>query len=452
MVSIIVRVSGMPTLSRPIRATTPVLLSAVVLTACTNADTGTDTDTGATESSAASPASSSTHDHGDDHDHGAGEQAQLTEVASIVPRVVLAHDGGITVIDSETGETVSETDLDGFLRLNNSGDGRHVMVTAGDRFLAFDAAVQSRAHGDHAHNYAGDPSLTDIAYDEPEAGHVVVNEGLTALFSDGDGTARIVPTDQVAAGYRPAEGVVVDSGAPHHGVAVPFADGSVLITVGDEDNRQRIEYRDAEGKVQAHTDDCPGIHGEAMAAEGAVVFGCQNGPVVFDGTDFRKVDPGTEYQRSGNLAGHADSPIILGDHKVDEDAELERPTEIALIDTRNATMRTVDLGSSYWFRSLGRGPAGEAVVLTYDGHLKVIDPESGEIIRAIPAIAAWEEKDEWQEPGPVLRVVGDHAYVTDAENNELVVVDLTSGEEAARHELPITPVEMAVADGKPAAH
>ncbi|WIM72799.1 hypothetical protein QP028_02800 [Corynebacterium suedekumii] len=238
----------MPTLSRPIRAITPVLLSAVVLTACTNADTGTDTDTGATESSAASPASSSTHDHGDDHDHGAGEQAQLTEVASIVPRVVLAHDGGITVIDSETGETVSETDLDGFLRLNNSGDGRHVMVTAGDRFLAFDAAVQSRAHGDHAHNYAGDPSLTDIAYDEPEAGHVVVNEGLTALFSDGDGTARIVPTDQVAAGYRPAEGVVVDSGAPHHGVAVPFADGSVLITVGDEDNRQRIEYRDAEGR------------------------------------------------------------------------------------------------------------------------------------------------------------------------------------------------------------
>lgn len=436
----------MLTLSRPIRAITPVLLSALVLAACNDADT----DTGAAETPAAAPATSSAHDHG--HDHEAEEQTQLTEVATIVPRVVLAHDGGITVIDSETGETVSETDLDGFLRLNNSGDGRHVMVTAGDRFLAFDAAVQSRAHGDHAHNYASDPSLTDIAYDEPEAGHVVVNQGLTALFSDGDGTARIVPTDQVAAGYRPAEGVVVDSGAPHHGVAVPFEDGSVLITVGDEDNRQRIEYRDAEGEVLAHTDDCPGIHGEAMAAEGAVVFGCQNGPVVFDGEDFRKVDPGTEYQRSGNLAGHADSPIILGDHKVDQEAELERPTEIALIDTRDASLHTVDLGSSYWFRSLGRGPAGEAVVLTYDGYLKVIDPETGEITRDIPAIAAWEEKDEWQEPGPVLRIAGDHAYVTDAENNELVVIDLTSGEEVARHELPVTPVEMAVADGKPAAH
>ena len=95
---------------------------------------------------------------------------------------------------------------------------------------------------------------------------------------------------------------------------------------------------------------------------------------------------------------------------------------------------------------------GEAVVLTYDGHLKVIDPETGEITQDIPAIAAWEEKDEWQEPGPVLRIAGDHAYVTDAENNELVVIDLTSGEEVARHELPVTPVEMAVADGKPAAH
>ena len=136
---------------------------------------------------------------------------------------------------------------------------------------------------------------------------------------------------------------------------------------------------------------------------------------------------------------------------MDKDADLERPTQINLIDTRDNTMQQVELDSSYWFRSLGRGPAGEALVLTYDGHLKVIDPESGEITADIPAIEAWEEKDEWQEPGPILQVSGDIAYITDAEKQELALVDLTSGEVTERFSLEVAPVEIAVVDGIAAA-
>ncbi|GAB3694951.1 hypothetical protein GCM10027595_08050 [Corynebacterium nasicanis] len=379
--------------------------------------------------------------------------SELAEVAHITPRVVISHDGGLSVLDTATGEIISETERSGFLRLNNSGDGRHVMVTDGNKFVAFDAALKSRPHGDHAHHYAGDPELRDLAYESADAGHVTVHDGLTALFSDGDGTALIVPTDEIAEGYRPADGVLVDSGAPHHGVAVPFQDGSVLITVGTEDERTTIQYRNASGDVLAETTDCPGVHGEATAAGGAAAFGCTNGPVVFDGSAFHKISPppGVDYQRSGNLAGHPDSPIILGDHKVDKDAKKERPTQISLIDTRSNSMRQVELDSSYWFRSLGRGPAGEALVLTYDGHLKVIDPESGEITADIPAISAWEEKEEWQEPGPILKVSGNIAYLTDAENKELVLVDLDTGEVTERFTLDVTPVEIAVVDGVAAA-
>ncbi|MDO5512627.1 hypothetical protein [Corynebacterium sp.] len=422
---------------RPAALAVPAVLTSLLLAACNDSPTDTTASASATSNDA----------------HVGASASELAEVTRIVPRVVIAHEKGLSVLDTATGEIISETERSGFLRLNNSGDGRHVLVTDGNKFVAFDAALKSRPHGDHAHHYSGDPELRDLAYDAPKAGHVTVHDGLTALFSDGDGTALIVPTDQIAEGYRPADGVLVDSGNPHHGVAVPFQDGSVLITVGTEKERDTIQYRDAAGEILAETSDCPGVHGEATAAGGTAAFGCTNGPVVFDGQEFHKITPaaGVEYQRSGNLAGHPDSPIVLGDYKVDEDADQEHPTQINLIDTRSHTMRQVELDSSYWFRSLGRGPAGEALVLTYDGHLKVIDPESGEITADIPAIEAWEEKKEWQEPGPILQVAGDIAYVTDAEKQELVLIDLKAGAVSERFPLGVSPVEIAVVDGVAAA-
>ncbi|QEH94532.1 hypothetical protein FV141_00360 [Dermacoccus abyssi] len=117
------------------------------------------------------------------------------------------------------------------------------------------------------------------------------------------------------------------------------------------------------------------------------------------------------------------------------------------IDSRNGSLTTVELGSSYWFRSLARGPEGEGLVLTYDGKVNVIDVETGKVTKRIGAIKPWKEKKDWQEPGPAIKVAGDKAYVTDAENKELVVIDLESGKVAKRISLANTPVEMAVVDG-----
>ena len=110
---------------------------------------------------------------------------------------------------------------------------------------------------------------------------------------------------------------------------------------------------------------------------------------------------------------------------------------------------TVDLGSSYWFRSLGRAEDGSAVVLTYDGEVTVIDEETGEVTAEYPVIEPWKEKDEWQEPGPILKVAGNTAYVTDAEAQKLVAVDLETGETVLEKDLEFAPVEMAVVTGEP---
>ncbi|WP_249138646.1 hypothetical protein [Phycicoccus avicenniae] len=374
------------------------------------------------------------------------------EVDAVTPRVLLAHDAGLTLLDAETGEVLHEEAREGFLRLGAAGDGRHVVVADGGTFRVFDAGIEEQAHGDHAHAYEFTPGLTDVTYEAPHAGHVVPHGGRTALWSDGEGSVQLLDTAAVA--DPDADVTRLPDPSPHHGVAVPV-EGGVVMTHGTEEERSEVRFvRDDE--VLARTTDCPGVHGEASAApdlDGDVVlFGCEDGPVVFRGGDFHKVEAPDDYARTGNAAGSPVSSVVLTDYKTDPDGDPERPTRVALVDTREDSLRLVDLGSAYWFRSLARGPMGEGVVLTYDGSLAVVDVEAGVVDRRIPVVAPWQEKEDWQEPGPVLQVAGDLAYVTDAERRELVVADLTSGEVVARHALDHAPVEMAVVTGEAGGH
>lgn len=65
---------------------------------------------------------------------------------------------------------------------------------------------------------------------------------------------------------------------------------------------------------------------------------------------FHKVKAPDTYARTGNAAGSPTSPVVLTDDKVDNDAEQERTTRVALVDTRTDSLKLVDVGASYWFR------------------------------------------------------------------------------------------------------
>ena len=115
-----------------------------------------------------------------------------------------------------------------------------------------------------------------------------------------------------------------------------------------------------------------------------------------------------------------------------------------MVDTKDFSAKKVDLDASYWFRSLARGPLGEALVLTTDGKLNVIDPDSGEITKQIDAISQWKENKEWQQPGPILQAADGYAFITDAQKKQLVVIDLLQEKEVNRFDLDIEPTEMTV--------
>lgn len=423
--------------SRALKITSTLAATALTLSACGTAQTTSTSPSAAP----ATPGSSA-----------ATAAQERTEVTSLPPRVVMTYDGGIMTVDGQTGDVIADSPTEGFLRLSDLGDGRHLAVASGDKFTAFDSGLITEPHGDHSHYYTSQPSLTDVEIQASQAGHVVTHAGRTALFADGTGQVTIAESGSAAGDLKNGQVEKTQAQDPHHGVAVPLKDNKLLITQGTKDHRDTVQVLNADSEVVAETRDCPGVHGEAVAeptdTDDVVSLGCENGPVIYRDGAFHKVPVTEAYQRSGNQFGVQNSPIVLADYKTGEDAELERPTQIGLINTRTDSMQSVELGSPYWFRSLARGAQGEAVVLTYDGELNILDPNTGALLHEVPVIQPWEESAEWQQPGPAVTVSGAYAYVTDAANNRLHVVNVNSGEKIDAFELPHTPNELAVVTGQ----
>ncbi|MGW0327937.1 zinc metallochaperone AztD [Nocardia sp. NPDC003183] len=354
-----------------------------------------------------------TADSGHDHPHTPGAEP-----------IALTYDGGIYVLDGASLAQRGEVKIDGYNRLNPVGDDDHLMVSTKDGFRVFDAY---------------EAAFTGTQFPAAKPGHVVRHAGKTVLFADGSGEVTVLDTAQVDSG-KPTE--VYRAAAPHHGVAIELSNGNMVLTLGTEDKRVGVVALDKDRKELTRNEDCPGVHGEAAAQGEAVVIGCQTGALVYRDGKITKVTSPTTYGRIGNMSGTDASPIVLGDYKQDKDAELERPQQISLVNTVDGTLRLVDIGTSYTFRSLARGPQGEALVLGTDGKIHVIDPVAGAVVRTIPVIGSWQEPLDWQVARPNLFVRDGVAYVSDPASKQVHRVDLAAGNITASTTLAATPNEL----------
>jgi hypothetical protein len=344
---------------------------------------------------------------------------------------VATYDGGLYVLDGETLEVKQDIPLDGFLRVNPAGDESHVLVTTGEGFRVLDATAGR---------------LTDHTFPAEEAGHVVAHGERTVLFADGTGEITAFDPHDLEQGMPAAEKFTAPQA--HHGVAVILGDGTLVHSIGDPERRTgAVAMRG--GREIARSEDCPGVHGESVAADEVVVLGCENGALEYADGRFTKIAAPTSYGRTGNTRGHDDSPVVLGDLKVDPDAELERPEQFTLTDTTTDQMKVVRLpaGVSYSFRSLGRGPQGEALILGTDGKLYVVDPVTGATTKTIVVTESWTEPDDWQDPRPAVFTREDAVYVTDPATRQLHRVDLQAGALSASTTLDQQPNELSGAVG-----
>lgn len=371
-------------------------------------------------------------------DAAASEASDTAGASEAAGRVAVAFPHGIAVLDPETLEVVGEVATEEFTRLNAFGDGRSIAVTTSEGFQILDTA---------------EPALTDRVFDATAAGHVVAHHGKTVLFDDGTGTTTVLDTDAFAdgAGAEP-ETVTYTAPAAHHGVSIVLEDGTLLTTVGDETGRTgavALHAHDDHWHEEAANDECPGIHGEGTAAEEAVVFGCEDGALLYRDGAFVKLQAPDAYGRMGNAFVSETSPVVVGDYKSDPDAEGYLLNAVTLIDTAAQTLEVIDLPDEvqYTFRDIARGPGDLAYILSTDGRIHVLDPETGELVDAYPVVEPWEGPAEWQDPHPAIKVDGDIAYVTEPASDAVHAIDLTSGEIVASVELEHTPNELAVALG-----
>lgn len=362
-----------------------------------------------------------------------GEDATSTQSQSEDgPRIAVAYEGGVLVVDGETLEVIDDLPSEDFVRLNSAGDGRHVFVTTTEGFQLLDVR---------------EPELTDLIVDAEAAGHVVRHAGKTVLYDDATSDTTIFGTAALADvdGELP-EAEVIEGVEAHHGVSVVLEDGTFVTTVGDASGRTGIRAVDAEGAELASSAECPGVHGEGTAQNEAVVFGCENGALVFQDGEITKLTSPDDYGRIGNAYVSENSPLVVMDYKDGPDAEGYLLTDIALVDTEEKTLEKVELpeGVSYTFRGVTRTASGDAVMIGSDGKLHVIDPASGEITASYDAIEAWDGPSEWQQPHPAIAVDGEVVYVTDAANSTIVAIDAASGEQIASADLPKVPNEIAL--------
>jgi hypothetical protein len=366
--------------------------------------------------------------------------AEDAPAAAAGARVAVAYEGGILVLDGETLETVGDFDSEQFTRLNAAGDGRHVMVTMSDGFQVLDTGAGS----------TDDAELTETVFPADTPGHVVRHAGKTILYADGTSDTTIFDSSDLAAVDGLPEVETIAGVEAHHGVSVRLEDGTFLTTVGDADGRTGIVVTDADGAEIASSDQCPGVHGEGTAADEAVVFGCEDGALVYADGEITKLSaPDQPYGRMGNAFVSETSPIVVGDYKNDVDAEGYLLGAVTLIDTAAKTLRVVDLpdGAEYTFRDIARGDDDLAYILGTDGSIHVLDPETGEITAEYPVIEAWEGPAEWQDAHPAIVVAGDIAWVTEPASQRVHAVELSTGDVIATADLDVTPNEIAPAAG-----
>ncbi|MHB9755432.1 zinc metallochaperone AztD [Streptomyces sp. BYX5S] len=356
----------------------------------------------------------------EDDTKSSAKAGATTPAAKVEEPLVAGFDGGLYILDGKSLKLAKTIELPGFNRVNPAGDEDHVVVSTDSGFRVLDAAAQR---------------FTGIEYKGSEPGHVVRHAGKTVLFTDGTGEVNVFDPADLSDGKKP-EGRTYTSAEAHHGVAIELENGELLSTLGNKEKRTGVLVLDKDNKEIARNEKCPGVHGEAAAKDEAVGVGCEDGILLYKDGEFTKVDAPDDYGRIGNQAGSDASPVLLGDYKTDAEAELERPTRVSLIDTEKKKLRLVDLDTSYSFRSLARGPEGEALVLGTNGKLHVIDPDTGKVEKKIDAVGEWREPLDWQQPRPTLFVRDSTAYVSEPGKKALHAFDLETGKKITSVTLP----------------
>lgn len=176
----------------------------------------------------------------------------------------------VTAIDLGTDQVSGSFELASPATLYTTPGKAAVYAVQGeaDRVSAIASGIALGDHGDHADLEVTAPKLLDATVSGDKPVHFVEHHGDIALFFDGEGVARLVSETRWLAGDASTRDLKV--AAPHHGVAAPLGDYTLISRPNSDDPKALpigIDVYGADGSVSGDLHACPDLHGEASSGD-----------------------------------------------------------------------------------------------------------------------------------------------------------------------------------------
>lgn len=368
-------------------------------------------------------------------------------------RVFVADHSAATVraIDVKTGATLATISTLGPAALHKSASGRTVFAVQSDadRVSAIASGVALDDHGDHGDLKLSVPYLLNVTAKGPRPVHFVEHEGRIAIFYDGDGSAAIVSEAQFAKGKLAPK--AVKSASPHHGVAVPLGDRTLIsIPHPTDPDELPIGMRliDENGTGLADYD-CPDLHGEASSGH-LLALACAKGLILVSSQkkepqiSFIPYSPSLPEGKSTTLRGAKSLRYFIGNYG---------PDAIVLIDvSAKEPFRLVKLPSRRVDFAIDPQHSERVYVFTEDGFLHRIDAIKGEVVKSARLTQPYSMDGHWRDPRPRLAVAGENIVVSDPLAGLLRIANPETLEEARVIDIEGMPYGLVAIGGSGEAH
>lgn len=357
----------------------------------------------------------------------------------------------VTAIDLATSNTLGSFPLasPGVLYTTKSGEAVYAVQGAGNQVSAISTGIAVEDHGDHGDIKLTDPAAIAATVPGTKPVHFVEHGGKIALFFDGEGKARIVSEHEwVDAGkVTPAE---FDSGAPHHGVAVPWGDFTILSVPNAADPSALpigVNVLDKTGAVVGDLHACPDLHGEASSGN-VLAIACATGLLIVTGSGEPKIEhlPYADLPagKSTTLLGGVGLQYFLGNYGADK---------LVIIDPTDANpFRLVELPTRRVHFVADPIRPKFVYVFTEDGKLNQLDIVSGQIAQSLTVTEPYSMDGEWSLPRPRLAVAGDVVAVTDPNQSKIHLIDIASFTETGAIPVEGAPYNIVAVGGSGSVH
>ncbi|WP_016699234.1 hypothetical protein [Actinoalloteichus spitiensis] len=351
----------------------------------------------------------------EDVPHGYVEGAEETAEAQSRLVIADAETGEVRVLDLIDEEVHEVGQVEGVGGI--AGDGRFGYVAAvDDTVRVIDSGSWMVDHGDHVHYYRAE--VRDVGAVDGVDLTDAFSDPVVAALSSADGHTLVLDRAELDGGSVVPRVEEVPTAGPS--ATVPYRE-HLLAPTGDG----AVEVLDRDGEAVSTLDvPCEDPRGQALTRRG-VVFGCADGALLVTEDDGRF---------EGELIAYPES--TSGERLT---AFRHRPGSTTLVGPAGEEEGwLLDVTGRTWWHWTTTEPvvaantAGEGsavLVLTADGVLRGLDPDTGEETAAVPLL---EPDAATGTPAPVIEVDTSRAYVNDPTSGVIHEIDYNDDLRVAR--------------------